>query len=122
MAMRQLNHITVIVNDKEKSARFYEEAFRLKRTDRLTEKICPYGGIWYDLTDKVQLHVWQRDHLMEKTEQHFALIVDDYDDLTSRIEKFGGRVEPTKLLPGCKKRAYTYDPDDNRIEIMELLS
>lgn len=121
MAIKQLNHITLIVNDKDQSSRFYEEAFCLKRTDRLTEKICPYGGIWYDLTPEVQLHVWQRDHKTEKTEQHFALIVDDYDALTARIESFGGKVEPTKLLPGCRKRAYTYDPDGNRIEVMELL-
>lgn len=120
MAKRVLNHITLIVNDKEKSACFYEEAFCLKRTDRLTEKICPYGGIWYDLTPEVQLHVWQRDHFQEKTEQHFALIVDDFDELVRRIEKFGGKVEDTKLLPGCKKRAYVYDPDGNRLEVMEL--
>ncbi len=118
--MRALQHITVIVTDKDRSARFYENAFLLKRTDRLTEKICPFGGIWYDLDNGLQLHVWQRETAPPASEQHFALVVDDYSALITRIENWGGRVEPTKLLPGCRYRAYTYDPDGNRIEVMEM--
>ena len=121
MAKRILNHITLIVNNKEKCAQFYEEAFSLKRTDRLTEEICPYGGIWYDLTSEIQLHIWQRDNVQKKSEQHFALIIDDFDDLVKKVEQYGGQVEDTKLLPGCKSRAYIYDPEGNRLEVMELL-
>ncbi|MCO5143613.1 MAG: VOC family protein [Oligoflexia bacterium] len=119
---RKLNHITLIVNDKEKSAKFYELALGLSRTCRITEQICPYGGVWYDLDEDIQLHIWQRDYSVVKSEQHFALVVDDFNVLIKKIVEYGGRVEETKLLPGCKYRAYVYDPEGNRIELMELES
>lgn len=121
MLIDRLDHITLIVNDKNKSLEFYEKAFELKRVERATEKICPYGGVWYQLTPDVQLHIWEREKFQDKTEQHFALVTSDYDGIVERISRHGGRVEPTKLLPGTRKRAYTYDPDGNRIEVFELL-
>ncbi len=120
MLIDRLDHITLIVNDKQKSLEYYESVFELKKVDRATEKICPYGGVWYQLTPDVQLHIWEREKYQEKTEQHFAVVTSDYDRIVERITGHGGRVEPTKLLPGTKKRAYTYDPDGNRIEVFEL--
>lgn len=120
MLIDRLDHITLIVNDKQKSLEFYENVFELKKVERATEKICPFGGVWYQLTPDVQLHIWEREKFQDKTEQHFALVTSDYDRIVGRIASNGGRVEPTKLLPGTRKRAYTYDPDGNRIEVFEL--
>jgi methylmalonyl-CoA/ethylmalonyl-CoA epimerase len=95
--MAKLRHIAISVPDIEKSAKFYEETFGLKRVNLA---ITPYGD-GLSLSDGVinltLLHFHTADAAGDERGKdfvgihHMGFIVDDLEDMSAKIEANGGR-------------------------------
>lgn len=95
--MAKLRHIAISVPDLEKSARFYEETFGLKRVNLA---ITPYGD-GLSLSDGVinltLLHFHTDDAAGDERGKdfvgihHMGFIVDDLEAMSKKIEDNGGR-------------------------------
>ena len=94
--MARLRHFAICVRDLEKSAKFYEEVFGLKRHGR---EDLPIGSALYLSDGVVNLALLkfagkQGNDLAESTNavgsNHFGFQVDDLKETQERIEKAGG--------------------------------
>lgn len=95
--MAKLRHIAISVPDLEKSAKFYEETFGLKRVNLA---ITPYGD-GLSLSDGVinltLLHFHTDDAAGDERGKdfvgihHMGFIVDDLEAMSKKIEDNGGR-------------------------------
>lgn len=113
-----IHHIAIVVKNAENSARFYSEGLGLLPIKRLTEGQSSNGGHWFQMGN-TELHLQERPSDPAKTDQHFALVVEKIDSIISKIANIGGRVSDAKPLAGFSKRTFIYDPDNNRIELLE---
>ena len=94
--MAKLRHIAISVPDLEKSARFYEETFGLKRVNLA---VTPFGD-GLSLSDGVVnltlLHFHTDDAAGDERGKdfvgihHMGFVVDDLESVSRRIEKNGG--------------------------------
>ncbi len=111
--------MAVIVRDVDKAAAFYRGVFGLAELERLTARISQHRGAWFRV-GALELHLQERaDADTSKSEQHFALYTRGLDAIAERVPRFGGRVEQAKLIEGVSKRCFAFDPDGNRIELLE---
>jgi catechol 2,3-dioxygenase-like lactoylglutathione lyase family enzyme len=113
-----LHHVAVIVRDVDAALKFYRGVFELPDRDRLTARVSSNRGAWFQL-GALELHLQERVGDTPKTEQHFALLTDRFDEILARVRELGGRVEEAKLIEGVTKRCFVYDVDDNRIELLQ---
>jgi predicted enzyme related to lactoylglutathione lyase len=96
MAKARLRHFAVCVRDLDKSAKFYEEVFGLKRHGR---EDLPIGSAVYLSDGVVNLALIKfsgarANDLSDPTKavgaNHFGFQVDDLTEMQERIEKAGG--------------------------------
>ena len=75
--------------------------------------------MWFALAGGGQLHVGVEEPFAPARKAHpaFRLSAEDLDDLASRLETAGERVEWDDSLPGVR-RFYTADPWGNRLELL----
>jgi catechol 2,3-dioxygenase-like lactoylglutathione lyase family enzyme len=90
----------------------------------LAEKPVPAslgeGLLWLAAgQDELEVHLFP-DRERANARQHFALAVDDLDEVRARLEERGHAVEEAVPIPN-RPRLYTRDPFGNRIELTELL-
>ena len=112
-----LNHIAITTSDLVSSKAYWETVFQVERIERPSAGVSS-EGVWYKFGD-LDLHILVREKPMNKTDQHFALEVDDLDELECRARGMGAMVEAREPLPGFSRRVYLYDPDDNRVELLQ---
>jgi catechol 2,3-dioxygenase-like lactoylglutathione lyase family enzyme len=81
--------------------------------------------IWFQVGDQ-QLHLVLRDRTRTEEARHLAVLVEGFDEIVACLE--GEGIPFDELVPGQKwgvrpdgaKYAFCYDPDFNRIELMEV--
>ena len=115
--MAKLRHIAISVPDLEKSARFYEETFGLKRVNLA---ITPYGD-GLSLSDGVinltLLHFHTDDAAGDERGKdfvgihHMGFIVDDLEAMSKKIEDNGGRFHRELKGGGVDFERKFRDPD-----------
>ncbi|MAM19890.1 MAG: VOC family protein [Bacteroidota bacterium] len=120
----QLNkdHDALLVKDLEKSADFYGNVLGLKE--------IPNGGLpdhirWFQLGDKVQIHLIQSDEMTEKNKGvHFAWNTAELPKLMEYLksknihfENWPGEAGTTNTRPDGVKQIYLQDPDGYWVEI-----
>jgi lactoylglutathione lyase len=104
-----LNHVSVHADDLEKSARFYEELFGMRRIPSPTFQ---EAVIWLAVGDQ-QLHIFAH---------HFGLDVDDFEEVY-RIAKERGFLDgetwhqPIRMHPLGWVQMYLRDPAGNMVEV-----
>ena len=113
----RLNHIAITTSDVRASRAFWETVFEAMPLERPAQGVSP-EGVWYTLGD-IELHVQFREKPKIRTDQHFSLEVDDADSVAERCRSMGRLVEEKARLPGYVRRYLLYDPDDNRVEILQ---
>ena len=113
-----VHHIAIEVTNVSRTREFLMAIFGLQEIPRLTEGQSSYGGAWFRLGN-LDLHLQERPRGGEKSGQHFALLVDNFDDVIRKAPAFGGKVEEAKKLEGYSKRCFLRDPDNNRIEVLQ---
>lgn len=119
MSGMRLHHVNVVVRpgETERLVGFYVDVLGLRRAAKPTEGTTG-GGAWFDIGDVAQLHVSERVDGNGPGAGHFALIVDDYDEVVSRLQADGASWRELPDLFGGR-RGSTEDPLGNRVEILE---
>ena len=109
--MAKLRHIAICVKDLEKSARFYEEVFGLKRVHEEHQEI---GSAFY-LSDGVMNLALICPNAPHKLQEHFGFVVDDLVEAQQRIERNGGKFAFTLGHPDRKNFEMKFTDPDGRI-------
>jgi predicted enzyme related to lactoylglutathione lyase len=76
------------------------------------------SGAWFDVDEHSQVHVSERPGEVHP-QSHFALVVDDYDEVLARVTAAGASWEEQPDIFGGR-RGFTRDPAGNRIELLEI--
>jgi len=97
-------------------AAFYVEVLGLGRIDK-PAALAGRGGAWLDIDGFAQVHLSERTGEVPE-DPHFALVVDDFDAVLSRLGWRGAEwTEQEDVFGG--RRGFTRDPAGNRVELLE---
>jgi len=117
LAVTQIDHVSVIITDVERSRRFYRDLLGLKEINK--PRTFDFVVLWFELGSH-QLHLLLKDRPDSRSPRHFALRVSDAGAARSYFRERGIATEETTPIPGAD-RFFIYDPDGNRIEIIQWL-
>jgi glyoxylase I family protein len=115
--VRQIDHCSVIITDVERSRRFYRDLLGLKEINK--PRTFDFVVLWFDLGNQ-HLHLLLKDRPDTISARHFALRVADAQAARGYFQGQGLATEETTPIPGAD-RFFIYDPDGNRIEIIQWL-
>jgi catechol 2,3-dioxygenase-like lactoylglutathione lyase family enzyme len=114
----RINHVSILANDLEESARFYEGLFGMERvpTARFAQPV-----LWLRLGEQ-QLHLFIRQDGKPMLGQHFGVDVDDFDAVYAKAkdigvldtETFGASI---RSHPSGWVQMYLRDPAGNLVEV-----
>ena len=110
----QIDHVSVLITDVERSRAFYRDLLGLKEIAR--PRTFDFVVVWFDLGNQ-QLHLLLKDRPDTLSPRHFALRVGDCQAARQHFQRHGIAVEETTPIPGAD-RFFIRDPDSNRIEII----
>jgi catechol 2,3-dioxygenase-like lactoylglutathione lyase family enzyme len=115
----RLHHVNVVVGtgETDKVAGFYADVLGLTPVPKPEHGVSG-GGAWFDIDDRTQLHISERDDAVMHEDMHFGLVVDDFDAMRVRLDAAGApwREQPD-LFGG--RRGSTQDPLGHRVELLE---
>jgi glyoxylase I family protein len=117
LQITQIDHVSVIISDLERSRRFYRDLLGLKEIAK--PRTFDFVVLWFDLGNQ-QLHLLLQNRPDARGPRHFALRVKDVKAARHYFRNHDVRVEESTPIPGAD-RFFIYDPDGNRIEIIEWL-
>lgn len=80
------------------------------------EPLAKRGGCWF-VQGAVQIHLGVEDEFRPARKAHPALIIDDIDELLTRLGNAGHEVREGDEVDGRLQR-FTDDPFGNRIELI----
>ncbi len=118
MSATRINHVSIVADSLDESARFYEELFEL---ERLPTAKFPEPVLWLRLGEQ-QLHLFESDQDAPTPRQHVALDVEDFDALYSKAKALGildsnAFGSPLRSHPTGWVQLYLRDPAGNLVEI-----
>ncbi len=117
ISLTQIDHVSVLITDVERSRRFYRDLLGLKEIAK--PRTFDFVVLWFELGNQ-QLHLLLKDRPDPASPRHFALRVQDVQQARSYLRERGISMDETTLIPGCD-RFFIHDPDGNRIEIIQWL-
>jgi catechol 2,3-dioxygenase-like lactoylglutathione lyase family enzyme len=112
-----IDHVSVLITDIERSRRFYRDLLGLREIAK--PRTFKFPVLWFDLGGQ-QLHLLLKQKADLPSPRHFALRVKDVQAARECLRERDIPLEETTLIPGCD-RFFVYDPDANRIEIIQWL-
>jgi len=115
LQVTQIDHVSVLITDLERSRQFYGDLLGLKEIAR--PRTFDFVVLWFDLGNQ-QLHLLLKPRPDTVSPRHFALRVADVEQARSYFRGRGVPVEETTPIPGAD-RFFIRDPDGNRIEIIQ---
>lgn len=115
MQPRRVHHVAINVSDVDAAVAFYTDVlgFRL-RPDR---PAFGFAGAWLDVGDQ-QLHLLEAP-VPEGRGQHFAVEVDELDEVVAELRRRGVTVSDPMSV-GASRQAFLDDPSGNAIELHEV--
>jgi YD repeat-containing protein len=115
----RINHVSIVANDLEESARFYEELFGMERV--ATAKFPSGPVLWLKLGEQ-QLHLFESDEDDPTPRHHFGMDVDDFEAVYAKVKELG--VLSTDAFgaslrshPAGWVQLYLRDPAGNLVEV-----
>jgi catechol 2,3-dioxygenase-like lactoylglutathione lyase family enzyme len=117
LQVTQIDHVSVIITDIERSRRFYRDILRLREIAK--PRTFGFTVLWFDLGNQ-QLHLLLRERADTVSPRHFALRVKDAQQARAYFREHGVPTEETTPIPACD-RFFIADPDQNRVEIIQWL-
>jgi catechol 2,3-dioxygenase-like lactoylglutathione lyase family enzyme len=111
----QIDHCSVLITDVERSRRFYRDLLGLREINK--PRTFDFVVLWFELGNQ-QVHLLLKDRPDTRSPRHFALRVEDVAAARAYFRERGVAVEETTPIPGAD-RFFIYDPDGNRIEIIQ---
>jgi catechol 2,3-dioxygenase-like lactoylglutathione lyase family enzyme len=112
IAAKRLHHVNLLVDDLDAAHRFYGQVLGWRTADRPD---FGFPGAWFDLGFG-QLHLVVVDEMPPPSGAHFAVEVDDLDDVMRALDAAGVAVSPGGGTPGAGRQAFCQDPAGNLIE------
>jgi catechol 2,3-dioxygenase-like lactoylglutathione lyase family enzyme len=117
LRVTQIDHVSVIISDVERSRRFYRDLLGLKEIAK--PRTFDFVALWFDLGNQ-HLHLLRKDRPDTLSPRHFALRVADVEEARGYFRERGVPIAETTPIPGAD-RFFIADPDGNRIEIIRWL-
>ena len=115
MKAAAVHHVSINVSDVDRSVRFYTDVLGLsQRTDRPD---FGFGGAWLDAGDQ-QVHLIEAP-IPQNLGQHFALLVDQLDDVVTELRGRGLTVSDPSPV-GRSRQSFVNDPDGNVVELHQV--
>jgi catechol 2,3-dioxygenase-like lactoylglutathione lyase family enzyme len=111
----QIDHISVLITDVERSRRFYRDLLGLKEIQK--PRTFDFVVLWFELGNQ-QLHLLRKDRPDAVSPRHFALRVADAHAARLFFQERGITPEETTPIPGAD-RFFISDPDGNRLEVIQ---
>src|SRR5690606_22267690 len=117
MPLRSIHHVQLVMppSMEEEARAFYAGLLGMDEAPK-PENLQARGGCWFE-SGSVQVHLGVDPDFRPGRKAHPAFIVDDLEDLRSRLTDGGVEVEDDQPLPGFA-RFYARDPFGNRIEFL----
>jgi catechol 2,3-dioxygenase-like lactoylglutathione lyase family enzyme len=115
LQVTQLDHVSVIIADVERSRRFYRDVLGLKEIRK--PRTFDFVVVWFDLGNQY-LHLLLKDRPDTLSPRHFALRVPDARAARDHFHRHGVPTQETTPIPGAD-RFFVADPDGNRIEVIQ---
>ena len=116
----KLHHVNVVVapGRTDSVVPFYE-LLGLTRVAKPEQGVAKEGA-WFELPGGAsQVHVSERES-PPNAEQHFALTVEDLDNLALALQQAGHPWHPGTVVLGAR-RGMTADPEGNAVELVEAI-
>ncbi len=113
----QIDHVSVIITDVERSRRFYRDVLGLGEIAK--PRTFDFVVLWFDLGN-MHVHLLLKDRPDTLSPRHFALRVPDAAAARAYFRNHGVATAETTPIPGAD-RFFITDPDGNRIEIIQWL-
>jgi glyoxylase I family protein len=117
LKVTQIDHVSVLITDVERSRRFYRDLLGLQEIAK--PKAFDFVVLWFDLGNQ-QLHLLRKDRPDTLSPRHFALRVADCAAARAYFRERGVAADETVPIPGAD-RFFIHDPDGNRIEVIQWL-
>lgn len=123
LPFKSFSHVSVTVSDLEKAKAFYGGFIGLKEIPRPP---FDFPGVWYAHGD-VQIHIIVNEKLPPRPveverfslrDPHFALWVEDADDIARRLAEAGVAVHDFSTSPTGFRQLFIKDPDGNMVEFL----
>lgn len=121
---KNFSHVSLHVSDVDKAKAFYTGVLGLEQIPR---PAFDFPGAWYGLRDGLALHLIQSDtwksprQFQERFEfraPHFALWVEDADEVHQRLSETGYTFRDVVQGPTGMRQMFLCDPDGNMIEFL----
>ncbi len=112
--LKNINHITYNVKDKDAALRWYEDVLGVKQIPRMVNSEHLY---WLQLPSGAMVHIIENPDAPSAPSHHTAFEVDDIE--ASQAYFIGKGVETTDIQTrnDGQRAFYINDPDGNRIEL-----
>src|SRR5271169_1051328 len=117
LRVTQLDHVSVIITNVERSRRFYRDLLGLREIP--PPRTFDFVVLWFDLGDQ-HLHLLLKDKPDTISPRHFALRGADAAQAREFLRAHDVPMQETTPIPGAD-RFFIADPDGNRIEIIQWL-
>ena len=117
LQITRIDHVSVLITDLARSRRFYRDVLGL--TEIAKPKTFDFRVLWFDLGNQ-HLHLLLKPRPDAVSARHFALRVADAPQARTYFQSKGVAVQETTPIPHCD-RFFVFDPDVNRIEIIQWL-
>jgi catechol 2,3-dioxygenase-like lactoylglutathione lyase family enzyme len=115
MKLAGVHHVSLNVDDAEKTGRFYIDVLGL---EVLPRPELGFPGYWLK-SGSQEIHLIQvNDHRVPGGE-HFAFQVDDIDEVCRELRERGVKVSQPMQIPMAGKQAFLRDPSGNLVELNE---
>lgn len=112
-----INHVTLIVNNLEETASFYEHEMGL---EPIAAFVFDYPTAFFKITEDQQLHLTEWEDAIS-FRGHIAVQVDDFNSIFWRAKELGIiDVEPwgkVRRLPDGAMQMFIRDPSGNLVEV-----
>lgn len=113
-----LDHCSVLITDLAKARAFYAGVLGL--TEIPKPKTFDFVALWFRLNDGQTLHLLLKPQPDTCSPRHFALRVPDVKAAREHFRTHDIEIQETGPIPHCD-RFFVFDPDGNRIEIIQWL-
>ena len=112
--LKNINHITYNVKDKEAALQWYQEILGLQQIPKMVNSDHLY---WLQLPSGAMVHIIENVDAPSAPSHHTAFEVDDIE--ASRVDLIKKGIETTDIQTrnDGQRAFYLNDPDGNRIEI-----
>lgn len=113
----QIDHVSVLITDVERSRHFYGEILGLKDKEVAPPKSFDFVVVWYIFGNQ-HIHLLLKPTPDTESPRHFALQVKDINAAREWFREKNIEIEETVKIPSAD-RFFVRDPDQNRIEIIQ---